>query len=370
MRTNLLLAGAGHAHMETLVHLDAFSDLGYRAAVIGPSAYHYYSGMGPGMLGGFYRPDEIRFNVKQMVENRGGTFICGRVSAIDAQNRLVRLESGDEITYDVLSCNLGSQVPRDLIQGSMDDVFPVKPIEGLVKARERILELGARKPITVGIIGGGPSAVEIAGNLDRLCHIEDVRPLRIAILSKQALLDGFPLGVRSRARSALKRRGIALIEGCEIDKIQSGAVIDRSGEIHEYDIIFVAVGVKPTPVFTQSGIPSGPEGGLRVNRFLQSSAFPNLFGGGDCIYFEDLPLDKVGVYAVRENSVLFHNLIAALGKNPLRAFNPGGGYLLIFNMGDKTGIFHKGGISFEGRTAFLIKDYLDRKFMRRYPSGP
>ena len=56
----------------------------------------------------------------------------------------------------------------------------------------------------------------------------------------------------------------------------------------------------------------GPDGGLRVNEYLQSVDHPEVFGGGDCIYFEDRPMDKVGVYAVRENPVLYHNLKAAL----------------------------------------------------------
>jgi hypothetical protein len=41
-----------------------------------------------------------------------------------------------------------------------------------------------------------------------------------------------------------------------------------------------------------------------------------LVGGGDCINFQDSPLEKVGVYAVRQNPVLLHNLMAAMdGKS-------------------------------------------------------
>ena len=78
------------------------------------------------------------------------------------------------------------------------------------------------------------------------------------------------------------------------------------------DFIFLALGVKPAPIFRDSGIPTGPEGGLLVNNYLQSSSYPDIFGGGDCIYFQDKPLDKVGVYAVRQNPVLLNNLMARL----------------------------------------------------------
>jgi NADH dehydrogenase FAD-containing subunit len=94
--------------------------------------------------------------------------------------------------------------------------------------------------------------------------------------------------------------------------------------------------------------------------------FPEIFGGGDCIYFQPRPLDKVGVYAVRENPILYHNLLAALEGRALRRFRPGGAYLLIFNLGDDRGIFWKQQVVFDGKVAFWLKDFIDRRFMRQF----
>jgi NADH dehydrogenase FAD-containing subunit len=74
----------------------------------------------------------------------------------------------------------------------------------------------------------------------------------------------------------------------------------------------------------------------------------------------------VGVYAVRQNPVLYHNLMAALEGAPLQPFDPGGDYLLIFNMGSGTGVLRKRWLLLSGKTAFLIKDYIDRKFMKKF----
>ena len=55
MDKNFVLVGGGHAHMTVLANLNKFAEKGHRATVIGPSPYHYYSGMGPsGMLGNIY----------------------------------------------------------------------------------------------------------------------------------------------------------------------------------------------------------------------------------------------------------------------------------------------------------------------------
>ncbi len=160
----LILAGAGHAHM---LLMEAIPDIiadGHRVTVISPDERHYYSGMGPGMLGGAYQSDEISFPVKSMVESRGGSFVLGRVSRIDPHKRLVILEAGQEIPYDVLSCNLGSSVPSGLADEDCTDVYTVKPIKNLLQARTKILETGSERPVRIGICGGGPAALEMAGN--------------------------------------------------------------------------------------------------------------------------------------------------------------------------------------------------------------
>jgi NADH dehydrogenase FAD-containing subunit len=103
-----------------------------------------------------------------------------------------------------------------------------------------------------------------------------------------------------------------------------------------------------------------------VNDYLQSVAYPEIFGGGDCISFEKRPLDKVGVYAVRQNPILLHNLRAALEDRSLQAFQPQDSYLLIYNLGNGTGIFFRGNWVWKGKLVFYLKDYIDRKFMRKF----
>lgn len=366
MKKKLVLAGGGHAHMMTLAHLHQFVDQGHAVTVIQPSAHHYYSGMGPGMLGGTYAPDEIRFATRRQVEKKGGEFVMGKVAKIDAGAQRVLLESGEAVAYDVLSCNLGSFVPRDMITGDLNDIYTVKPIERLQEAREQVLDLASRKKIAIGIVGGGPSAVEIAGNLRCLTGGSGMHAAHIKIITGSSIIPRHPSGVRKKVLHALDKQGIEIVNNCPVHEIRTGCVAESSGKCHALDIIFVAVGVKPSQVFKASGLSTGPDGGMLVNRYLQSTAHGNIFGGGDCIYFQDAPLDKVGVYAVRENPILLHNLMAAMNGGELQPFTPQAKYLLIFNLGGGLGIFYKKPILFGGRAAFRIKDHIDRKFMQKF----
>jgi len=374
MRKNLVLVGGGHAHMVTLENIQGFTDKGVKVTVIAPSSHHYYSGMGPGMLGGTYSPDDIRFATQKVVTDQGGVFVQDRVVRIDPQRKEVYTESGHTFEYDVLSINAGSYISLAQAEEEPDNIYPVKPIEKLMAASERLAAMFKAGPVRVSVVGGGPSAAEVAGNVHQLSRRAGGHPPKIRIFAGRHFMARFTPGVRDRVRNILEGKGIEINEGGYVKAVtRDKIVLDKpeggaSGNPEEFftDFTFMASGVNPSTIFEASGLPLGPDKGLLVNKYLQSMAYPEIFGGGDCIYFQPEALDKVGVYAVRENPVLLHNLKASLQGGELMAFEPGPDYLLIFNLGDGQGVLKKHGIVFGGRLAFRIKDYIDRKFIRRF----
>ncbi len=363
---HLVLVGGGHAHMETLARIPEFIRHGIRVTVIGPSDHHYYSGMGPGMLGGTYTPDQIRFATRLMVEKGGGVFVKGSAVGVDPGAKAVILSSGERISYDVVSFNIGSHVSQKILGPGVRDVFPVKPIEGLMAARDRILALARAKRPVIGIVGGGPSSAEIAGNVRQLVRNHGGNPPEIYIVAGTRFMGRFPDRVRDRVHGTLTAWGIEILEGHRVREVGSGAMVLDNGRRLATDLVFLAQGVKPLSLFQDSGLATGPDQGLLVNACLQSVDHPDIFGGGDCIYFKERPLTKVGVYAVRQNPVLFHNLLARLTGGPLLPFDPGGDYLFIFNLGQGRGVLKKGWVELSGGLAFRIKDLIDRRFMERF----
>ncbi len=224
MGQHLVLVGGGHAHMVTLANIGSFIAKGHQVTVIGPSAFHYYSGMGPGMLGKTYKPEEIRFKTKHLVEKQGGRFVLGKAATVEARNKKIVLASGEKIPYDVVSFNAGSYVPDTRIDGDPVDIFFVKPIERLMEAQARILEIASQKEITVGIAGGGPSSAEIAGNVWRLLRNESNRQNKIQIFAGKSFMARFPEGVRRRVIRSFKDRGIAIIEGDYVERVKTGKI--------------------------------------------------------------------------------------------------------------------------------------------------
>lgn len=360
MVKRLIIAGGGHAHLHTLRRLRSFTTAGIAVTLVTPDRFHYYSGMGPGMLGGFYLPEEIRIDVRAMAERGGASCVIGEAAGLDPEARLLRLANGTTLPYDALSLNIGSTVASDWPAG--EDIFPVKPIVNLVRARQRLEQLtGGRSP-RILVVGGGAAGVEIAGNSRRLLGNRG----EITLVAGTRLLGRFTAAARAHALKSLAERRITVLEG-----VTASALADHIAHLSDcrtlpFDLAFIAGGVKPSAVLRNFGLPLAPDGSLLVNRFLQSTGSPAIFGGGDCVCLVERPLDRVGVYAVRQGPVLCENLAAVLAGSPLAPFTPQQSYLQILNLGDGTALMVRNGLAWRGKAAFRLKEYLDRRFIREY----
>jgi NADH dehydrogenase FAD-containing subunit len=365
MGKHLVLVGGGHAHLTALAHLGLYLRRGHRATLISPCRYHYYSGMGPGMLSGLYEPRQVRFNIQRMVQERGGQFIEARVTALDPVTRKLYLDNDTQVSYDIASFNIGSVVPTAELAATDEHIFTVKPILNLYKARNLILSQRAKGMTRVLVAGGGPAGIEIAANAWKLLHENGATPA-VTLVAGNQILQGVPAKVRDLAVASLAARRVAIFEEVRVHSFENRCATLADGRSIPFDFAFMAVGVQPPALFRESGIPVGEDGGMSVNGYLQSTVHPQLFGGGDCISLEGHTVAKVGVHAVRQNPILQHNIEVALDGGAMKRFAPNPNYMLIMNMGDGKGIIWKKSLVLNGRLAFLLKDFIDRRFMKRF----
>jgi NADH dehydrogenase FAD-containing subunit len=365
VRKQIILVGAGHAHLLAISKIPEFAEQGHTVTVVSPEPYHYYSGMGPGMLSGIYRPQQARFDVAQLTENSGGSFIRDSVVSFDPKQKILNLKNQGELDYDLVSFNTGSRVPREKLIPGLSPAITAKPVQNLFSARETILKAAVREPVRVMVVGGGAAGIEIAANASML-HKSANRDVNVCLVARGQILNSFRPKVRRLALKKLHALGITVFEKCEATRVKDDRLELTDGRCLFFDFIFLALGTRPHEIFRKSGVPIGPDGGLLVNEYLQSTEHPEVYGAGDCIYFQPRPLPKVGVYALRQAPIIYHNLLAAASNKRFRPFIPQRKYLLILNMGDRTGIFQKSRLVFSGGLAFKLKDYIDRQFMGEF----
>ncbi|MDD4071942.1 MAG: FAD-dependent oxidoreductase [Desulfobacterales bacterium] len=366
MKKHLVIAGTGHAHLTLLKRLQAITGMGHRVTAINPGPWHYYSGMGPGLLSGRYQPRQARFNTMKMVQDRGGQFIEGSVIRIDPDKRHLMLHTGKIISYDIVSFNTGSYIPVEGDIYGSNHVYPAKPIERLIDARQAIeTRFKKNQPIHIVVAGGGAAGVEISANIRRLANRAPTH-VTIHLIAGRRLLGRFNEKVRYHALGSLTARHIHVIEQARLKKIHAHSVELTDGSILSADMVFMATGTRPSSFFRDSGLPVGNDGGLLVNDYLQCITRPEIFGGGDCICFNSMPLPGIGVYAVRQNPILFHNIVASLTHGTYKPFTPQKTYMLILNMGDGTGIFFRNSWVWKSKLALLLKHLIDSRFVKSF----
>lgn len=365
-RRHLVLAGAGHSHLKILSHVCEYAARGCQVTLISPDMF-WYSGMGPGILSETYCSEENRVDTAMLVTQKGGTFIRDRVCRIDAAARTVTLSGGRKVPYDLMSVNVGSEIPSSTIEGAETFGWPVKPIANLTRLHDavcRSLANGRRARIVVA--GGGAAGCEVALNLSHLLRKHGAqREIRI-VASGAALLEKEGIKASRQIAREMARLGIEIFLRRKASRVGANEVHLDDGSVFACDFAVLATGVRPPSLFRGSGLATASDGSLLVNPFLQSVVAPEILGAGDCIGFESGPPPRVGVYAVRESEVLHHNLCASLDGRKLRRFRPPNHYLLILNLGDGRGLFLWRNWACSARWAFHLKNFLDCRFVRKY----
>jgi len=364
--TRIVLLGAGHAHHYALAHLQEYADSGCAVTVIVDGPF-WYSGMATGILGGCYAPEDAQIDVASLTIRGGGNVISGRASAIDAQRQVVHLGDGRVVPYDLLSLGIGSQAQIDVPQSDLTRSFAVKPLARLWDLRcllEQLVAERGSEPVRVVVIGGGASACEAAANAHALISSRGGCAKVILIAGQDWLMD-LPARVRRRLAADFARRGLRVEHEQALGCTAEGVAMSGRPAI-PYDAVVIATGLQPSPLADTSGLLVDEQGALLVDDRLRSLGDPRIFGGGDCITIAGHPLPRLGVFAVRQGPVLHHNLIAAASGAGLRSYGPQRRWLSILNLGERMGLATWGPFSWYGHGAWLLKDRIDRAFIRRY----
>ena len=124
------------------------------------------------------------------------------------------------------------------------------------------------------------------------------------------------------------------------------------------------------PWLADTGLPLDERGFLVVDESLRSPADPAVFAAGDIATMPSHPREKAGVYAVRAGPPLADNLRRALAGRPLRRAVPQKRALALIGTGDGKAVASRGPFAAHGRSLWLLKDWIDRRWMRRYTELP
>jgi selenide,water dikinase len=370
--SRLLLVGAGHAHLEVLRRLGARDHPPVELTVVSDTSHQVYSGMVPGLLYGEYRESEVAVELAPLVGRAKGELVEARATRVDPGGRRVVLEDGRDVSYDLVSFNVGSRTAGEGTPGVREHAAVIKPIERALEVRRRLREVagsGGRRQVAV--VGAGAAGVEVACAARTVLDRAGGGGVRLLEAGGE-ILPGYSERVRSRARRVLAARGVEVRTGAPVAAVRAGSVELEGGEELSADLVVWLTGAAAPPLFAGSGLALDGRGFLRVDPALRSLSHPEVFGAGDCVTPAAHPeTPKAGVYAVREAPVLWRSLLAALGaRGEYPSYEPQRSFLSILNTADGRALLRWQGVVSHSRWAWRLKDRIDRKFVAKYQGPP
>jgi len=374
-----VLVGGGHSHVEVLRRFGLVPPAGARLTLICRAAHTPYSGMLPGLVAGHYGFDDVHIDLRPLARFAGARFIEAEVTGLDAANRRVLCAARPPVPYDLLSINTGATPRTGDVPGGAEAAVPVKPINRFLDGWNALLERarGRGGPMRLAVVGAGAAGVEILLAIQyRLARLradagrgadDDVFHLFSATPD---ILPTHNACVRATFRRVLAARGVILHLGTPVVGVAPGRLRTAAGdEIPADEILWVtAAGAPSWP--GAAGLAVDGDGFIRVTDTLQSVSHPDIFAAGDVASMIDHPRPKAGVIAVRQGPPLADNLRRAVQGESPRRWRPQRRFLSLISTGDRYAVASRGAFYARGRLVWLWKDWIDRRFMRRYKALP
>jgi NADH dehydrogenase len=280
--------------------------------------FHLFQPLTYQVATGALSPGEIAYPLRAIFKRaRNIRVVMAEVSDFDLDARRLQLASVDGIPalaslpYDTLIIAGGSRYSFFGHDEWAEFAEEVKSLESALLARSRILsafeaaemESDPRRLeswLTFAVVGGGPTGVEIAGQiaelgrdtLSRDFRSIDPRSGRILLIeATDRVLTSFPPSLSAKAQRSLERLGVTTLLGRTVIGVDAEAVTvrDADGEVERIPArtVIWAAGVTASPLAAKLAERSGAEldraGRVTVEPDLTLPGRPEVFALGDMI---------------------------------------------------------------------------------------
>ena len=239
--------------------------------------------------------DHVAHPVRGALRKSGVKFRMGSPISVDHKNKSVKLDSSEVLEFDHLIVALGSATADFGVAGVNEHALGMKSVHEAIGIRAEVMRrfedlcrFEDQTRLSLSVVGGGPTGVEMAGALAELKrgplkNDEANAAEHIDIYLIEAgprILPMFSEKFSTRAKKDLEKLGVKVLLNTAVQEVKPRQILVKGAATIPSEVTIWAAGVKGEPT---GGLLNLPLEGTRISvaQNLQVNHYPHIWAIGD-----------------------------------------------------------------------------------------
>jgi NADH:ubiquinone reductase (H+-translocating) len=302
----ILIIGGGFAGLECARRLA--NDGRFQVTLVDRTNHHLFQPLLYQVATASLAAPDIARSIRQILADAENvTVLMDEIVSIDPAAKTACGASGTVHAFDFLLLAAGARTgyfgnddwaKHSLGLKSLADAQNIRRtvLSNLERAELTTDESERRRLMTIAIVGGGPTGVELAGAFSDLVHRclksnfrrIDTSQLRIILIEgSELILEAFDPDQSLYARKRLEKLGVEVRNNTRVTKVREGALEFKDGSVLEAAAIIWAAGIAANPLAAMLGLPTDRGGRITPLPDLSVPGYPHIFVAGDLVSMKD-----------------------------------------------------------------------------------
>jgi NADH dehydrogenase len=314
--------------------------------------------------------DHVAYPIRGALRKTNIKFRMGSPVSVDHKNNEVKLDSSEVLKFDHLIVALGSVSADFGIPGVNEHALGMKTVHEALTIRAEIMRrfedlcrFEDDTKLSISVIGGGPTGVEMAGAIAELIRgplksdkVDAAANINISIIEAgPRLLPTFAPSLSERTKKDLEKLGVKVMLNIPVKAIEHRKITLNDNSVINSEITIWAAGVKGSDAMAQLSLPTTGNR-VAVEPTMQVKNYPNVWALGDiagAIGKDGKPLPMVAPVAIQQGKFIAKQIARLITNKPLGEFK----YLdkgSMATIGRNKAIVQVRGLKIAGPIAWLI----------------
>ena len=314
--------------------------------------------------------DHVAYPIRGALRKTPVKFRMGSPISIDHKNKEVKLDSSELLKFDHLIVALGSVTADFGIPGVSEFTLGMKSVAEALNIRAEIMRrfedlcrFEDETKLSITVIGGGPTGVEMAGAIAELIRgplksdqAQAASHISISLIEAgPRLLPPFAPSLSARTKKDLEKLGVKVLLNAAVQEVEHRKIKLKDGSTIASEITIWAAGVKGNDAIAQLNLPTT---GTRVavEPTMQVKNYPYIWALGDIAASVDKngnQLPMVAPVAIQQGKFIAKQIARVSKSQKLASFK----YLdkgSMATIGRNKAVVQVKGIKISGAIAWLI----------------